>query len=229
MLLAPAPSVTSAYESFVPPIELSRCVERIHLGYELRPHDAPIDERVLPDGSVHLLFNLGEAPAIVRAPPQPGRAAEALGASTGPVVIRMAGHVEHVGVRLRPGGVAALLGVPAGELTGKSAPLDALWGPAAREAHERLATTPRGPARLAVALGLDLAANGADLTEAGGPVVIHRHEGPVISTHASGPRVGVAGSGGDAGTFPWRYWLTGERTVSAYRPAYRPPASADVP
>ncbi len=150
MLLAPAPSVTSAYESFVPPIELSRCVERIHLGYELRPHDAPIDERVLPDGSVHLLFNLGEAPAIVRAPPQPGRAAEALGASTGPVVIRMAGHVEHVGVRLRPGGVAALLGVPAGELTGKSAPLDALWGPAAREAHERLATTPRGPARLAV-------------------------------------------------------------------------------
>lgn len=149
-LLSPAPSVASAYESFAPPLDLSRCVERIHLGYEIRPADAPIDERVLPDGAVHLLFNLGEAPAIVGAPPQPGRAAEALGASTAAVVIRMAGHVEHVGVRLRAGGAAALLGVPAGELTDASAPLDALWGPAAREAHERLAEAPRGEARVAV-------------------------------------------------------------------------------
>jgi DNA-3-methyladenine glycosylase len=87
----------------------------------------------------------------------------------------------------------------------------------------------RGPARLAVCLGLDLRANGADLTEAGGAVVLHRHESPVLPALASGPRVGVSGSGGDPARFPWRYWLTGERTVSAYRPAYRPPASVDVP
>ncbi|AEE45802.1 DNA-3-methyladenine glycosylase [Cellulomonas fimi] len=86
----------------------------------------------------------------------------------------------------------------------------------------------RGPARLAVCLGLDLRANGTDLTEPGGSVVLHRHAAPVVSAHASGPRVGVSGAGGDA-QFPWRYWLTGERTVSAYRPAYRRPASVDVP
>ncbi|WP_246117364.1 DNA-3-methyladenine glycosylase [Cellulomonas composti] len=94
------------------------------------------------------------------------------------------------------------------------------------DSHRQLA---RGPARLAVALGLDLDANGTDLTEAGGPVVLHRHEGHAISTHASGPRVGVSGGGGDGARYPWRYWLTDERTVSAYRPAYRPPTSAAVP
>ncbi|MGN8246462.1 DNA-3-methyladenine glycosylase [Cellulomonas soli] len=84
----------------------------------------------------------------------------------------------------------------------------------------------RGPARLAVCLGLDLRSNGADLTEAGGSLVLHRYENAVRAAHASGPRVGVSGEGG---THPWRYWLTNESTVSAYRPAYRPPASVDAP
>ncbi len=79
----------------------------------------------------------------------------------------------------------------------------------------------RGPARLAVCLGIDRAWNGADLTEAGGRVVVHRREAPTHTTHASGPRVGVSGPGGDSTRHPWRYWITGERTVSAYRPAYR--------
>lgn len=92
------------------------------------------------------------------------------------------------------------------------------------DSHRQLA---RGPARLAVCLGLDLRTNGTDVTEAGGAVVVHRHEGAVISTHATGPRVGVSGSGGDAAHYPWRYWLTDERTVSAYRPAYRASAGGD--
>ncbi|MDM7856258.1 DNA-3-methyladenine glycosylase [Cellulomonas alba] len=87
----------------------------------------------------------------------------------------------------------------------------------------------RGPARLAVCLGLDLQANGADLTEPGGAVVLHRHTTAGLPALATGPRVGVSGAGGDAGHFPWRYWLTGDRTVSAYRPAYRSPAPADAP
>ena len=87
----------------------------------------------------------------------------------------------------------------------------------------------RGPARLAVALGLDLGSNGADITEPGGEIVLHRHQVLAQPTHKAGPRVGVSGSGGEGHRFPWRYWLTDERTVSAYRPAYRAPASADVP
>ena len=35
----------------------------------------------------------------------------------------------------------------------------------------------------------------------------------------TGPRVGVAGAGGDAAAYPWRFWLDGEPTVSVYRPA----------
>ena len=35
----------------------------------------------------------------------------------------------------------------------------------------------------------------------------------------TGPRVGVAGPGGDAAAYPWRFWLDGEPSVSAYRPA----------
>lgn len=88
----------------------------------------------------------------------------------------------------------------------------------------------RGPARLAVCLGLDLAANGADLTERGGQVVLHRRDAQTVQPPvASGPRVGVSGAGGDAVLHPWRLWLTQERTVSAYRPAYRSPTSPDAP
>ena len=76
----------------------------------------------------------------------------------------------------------------------------------------------RGPARLAVALDLDLRHYGAELTDPDGELVLHRPAGgtrrPAV---ASGPRVGVSGSGGDGDLYPWRYWLAGDPTVSAYR------------
>lgn len=87
----------------------------------------------------------------------------------------------------------------------------------------------RGPARLAVALGLDIGANGEDITEAGGRIVLHRYPGAVVPAHVAGPRVGVGGPGSDSARFPWRLWLTGEPTVSAFRPAYRAPASGSSP
>ncbi|WP_448062760.1 DNA-3-methyladenine glycosylase [Cellulomonas hominis] len=86
----------------------------------------------------------------------------------------------------------------------------------------------RGPARLAVSLGLDLQANSADVTEPGGAVVLHRRENVVAPAHASGARVGVGGAGADVARFPWRLWLTGEPTVSAFRPAYRSPTSGST-
>ena len=76
----------------------------------------------------------------------------------------------------------------------------------------------RGPARLAVALDLDLGQYGADLTDPEGELVLHRASSgsfrPVVAT---GPRVGVSGVGGDGDRYPWRYWLAGDPTVSAYR------------
>ncbi len=78
----------------------------------------------------------------------------------------------------------------------------------------------RGPARLASALGLDRAEDGADLLDPDGPVsleVLEQHDLPV----RSGPRVGVSGEGGDPGRYPWRFWIDGDPTVSVYRPAVR--------
>ena len=125
-----------------------------------------------------------------------------------------------------PTGSAAAVLLRAGEIVEGSA---LAWARRERvgvvDSERQLA---RGPARLAVCLGLDRDSNGADVTEAGGSVVLHRHETAVQPAHASGPRVGVSGAGGEGNRFPWRYWLTNERTVSAYRPAYPPPTSVDA-
>jgi DNA-3-methyladenine glycosylase len=76
----------------------------------------------------------------------------------------------------------------------------------------------RGPARLARALGLTGASDGADLRSSAVRLVprSRRVPAPLVRT---GPRVGVSGEGGDATRFPWRFWLDGEPTVSVYRPS----------
>lgn len=135
------------FASTVPAPPLRAFVERIHFGHEWVDPAHPITERVLPDGGVHLIFNLGDPPSV---PGTPGAASVAVGARCEPSIIRMAGRVEHFTVSLRPGGMAAVLGVPAAELAGCDVPLDALWGPRAAEALERLAAVPAGPARAAV-------------------------------------------------------------------------------
>ena len=126
-----------------------------------------------------------------------------------------------------PSGEASAVLLRAGEVVGG---VSLAWERRARagvvDSERQLA---RGPARLAVALGLDLSANGADVTEAGGAVVVHRRESTVLPTHSTGQRVGVGSAGGDPNRFPWRLWLTGEPTVSAYRPGYRSPTSASSP
>jgi DNA-3-methyladenine glycosylase len=84
-----------------------------------------------------------------------------------------------------------------------------------RPAAKRDADLARGPARLAQALAIGRGDNGAALD--GGRFRLeppsHRAAGVL-----SGPRVGVAGPGGSA-DYPWRFWLPGEPSVSAYRPA----------
>ena len=69
----------------------------------------------------------------------------------------------------------------------------------------------RGPARLCQALGLDRAHDGADLAQ--GPVTLAPGE-PVTAVR-TGPRVGLR----LAADRPWRFWIDGDPTVSAYRPA----------
>ena len=70
----------------------------------------------------------------------------------------------------------------------------------------------RGPARLCAALAIDRSVYGTNLLDGSGPALLSTGDGPQ-GTVACGPRVGVTG-GHDT---PWRYWLDGEPSVSAYR------------
>jgi AraC-like DNA-binding protein len=88
-------------------------------------------ERVLPDGAAHLIVHLAEAPA---AHGQARLRMGIAGATTSPTVLRLEGEQAGLSVRLQPGAVSALSGVPAGELTDRVLPLDALWGAGEAEA-----------------------------------------------------------------------------------------------
>lgn len=74
----------------------------------------------------------------------------------------------------------------------------------------------RGPARLAQALGLTGDDDGVDLRSSSVRLVPRGRAVPRASVR-TGPRVGVSGAGGDGGAYPWRFWLAGDPTVSAYR------------
>jgi DNA-3-methyladenine glycosylase len=73
----------------------------------------------------------------------------------------------------------------------------------------------RGPARLCQALGIDRAQNGLDACSAGSALRI-RAAAADSGPHeiSQGPRVGIS----VAADWPWRFWLTGDPTVSVYRP-----------
>lgn len=108
--------------------------------------------------------------------------------------------------------------------------------------HERRDTTivgelARGPGNVAQALGATLADDGAPFAQPAGrgdPPSVDRggpqgrieipaqwsfHPAAKPPPHRTGPRVGVSGPGGDAATFPWRFWIPREPSVSAYRRA----------
>ncbi|MGB3256807.1 MAG: DNA-3-methyladenine glycosylase [Ornithinimicrobium sp.] len=77
----------------------------------------------------------------------------------------------------------------------------------------------RGPARLASALGVDLQHNGVDLCDPRGHLRLEDGVRVGAATISAGPRVGVSGPGGDGTTYPWRFWITGDPSVSPYRAA----------
>ncbi|GIH22975.1 putative 3-methyladenine DNA glycosylase [Acrocarpospora phusangensis] len=73
----------------------------------------------------------------------------------------------------------------------------------------------RGPARLAVALGLGREHNGLDCCSGDG--IVRILEGEPATGVKSGPRTGVS-TGAET---PWRFWIDGDRTVSPYKPHVR--------
>ncbi|VXB61387.1 Putative 3-methyladenine DNA glycosylase (fragment) [Arthrobacter sp. 8AJ] len=109
-----------------------------------------------------------------------------------------------------PAGVASALLLRAGEV------VDGLeLARLRRPTSKTPADLASGPARLAKALGLTTADSGRDAL-----APPFRLELPSVPAGAvsSGPRVGVAGAGG-TDEYAWRYWLTGDPTVSRYKAA----------
>ena len=73
----------------------------------------------------------------------------------------------------------------------------------------------RGPARLCEALAVDRSQDGADAADPASPLRAFAAPRPVPAAGISrGPRVGVS----RAAEVNWRFWVTGDPTVSPYRP-----------
>ena len=77
----------------------------------------------------------------------------------------------------------------------------------------------RGPGNLAQALGITLTMTGDSVVGDGAALRVYRPSDWTPPSVSCGPRVGVSGPGGDGKSFPWRYWINEDPTVSAYRPA----------
>ncbi len=121
----------------------------------------PARHRGLPSPYLTLIFTLDE-PLRIEAHPDPGQPPGEFGTLLGglhsaPALIRHEGAQSGIQLALKPPGVRALLGLPAGELAELDVPAEAVLGGVCAELRERV----RGAAGLARAVrraGRDLAA-----------------------------------------------------------------------
>jgi DNA-3-methyladenine glycosylase len=105
-------------------------------------------------------------------------------------------------------GVASAVLLRAGEIV-EGADVAFARRPAAKRATELA----RGPARLATCLALDRDTDGVDLCDPASPVRVASLPPRRARGVVAGPRVGIA----VATDRPWRFWLAGEPTVSAFK------------
>ena len=106
-------------------------------------------------------------------------------------------------------GIASAVLLRAGEII-DGAEVAATRRPAARAPRDLA----RGPARLASALALNRATDGVDLCATDSPVRLVSMPSRRARQVETGPRVGI----NVAIERPWRFWLPGEPSVSAFKP-----------
>ena len=142
-----------AYHTYIPRPPLSEFVDRFwcYEGYD-PPHAI---ERVIPTGTMQLIFNLCEDEIRVYDRQDHHRfqsfgGSLISGAHSQFVVIDTASQTTTVGVHFRPGGAYPFLGLPAGELRDVDVPLEALWGTKARKLRDRLLEAQTPEARFRV-------------------------------------------------------------------------------
>lgn len=114
----------------------------------------PARHRGLPSPYLTLIFTLDE-PLSIEAHPDPGQPPGEFGALLGglhsaPALIRHEGAQSGLQLALRPPGVRALLGLPAGELAGTDVPAEAVLGGVCAELRDRVRTAAGWPERFAI-------------------------------------------------------------------------------
>ena len=112
-------------------------------------------ERVLPDGTFQLIINLRDEPR--RLFERGGAAQETLfrgawisGAHSQYIVIDALPGSSMIGAHFKPGGAAAVLGLPAHELRNRVVELDGIWNAAASELREQLLAACRPDAKFRI-------------------------------------------------------------------------------
>lgn len=111
-------------------------------------------ERILPDGGVEMIFNLGQPPRLLD---RDGQGADQIfrtnwisGQRTESIVISPTPLVRLFGIRFRMWGAAPFLRQPLSEVADAVVELEHLWGGFARELHERLQAARTPPERFAI-------------------------------------------------------------------------------
>lgn len=107
----------SVFRGYRPRAPLCRAVELL---WTTTGQDESAIERVLPNGVVELILNLGAPQRVVHSAERftRYRAAWVAGIQTRPLDIASEVDSQLVGIRFRPGGAAPLLGLPADAIVG---------------------------------------------------------------------------------------------------------------
>ncbi len=129
------------FRSYKPGAPLCEFVEDFWLYQDYAGEHAR--ERILPSGTVEMVFNLNEDELRIYGPHQHDECQRYSGAViSGPYAGSFTSdsteETSIMGVHFRPGGAAPVLGIPARELTDTHLDLTAIWGQAAAEFREQL-------------------------------------------------------------------------------------------
>jgi len=133
--------------SIAPTAPLAEFIERFWYSSDAPPHQKV---RIVPNGTMELVFNLDEDELGIYDTEQPGSyksfsGAFFSGAYARPMFVDTREHV--VGVHFKPGGAFRFLGVPASALADIHVDLEALWGRSSQELREQLCAA-ANPAKL---------------------------------------------------------------------------------
>jgi AraC-like DNA-binding protein len=128
------------YHSYTPGPPLSDFIGRFWLCSDTPSHPR---ERILPSGTIEMVFNLCDDEIRIYDPAHHDRSTQYSGAVVSGAyssffVIDPLVHASIVGVHFRPGGAFPFVGIPAGELANTHVDLADLWGPLANQLRERL-------------------------------------------------------------------------------------------